>query len=378
MGYTIRHGIANTEAPPISESFSWIPADRRARPFITLSQAVPNYPPHKALQDHVAQRAAVPETSHYTDILGIPELRTALSAHLSDQYSGDVQAADIAVTAGGNQAFCLAALALCGAGDNVIIPAPYFFNHQMWFQMQGIEARYLRCDAKSGMLPNPRDAEQLIDQRTRAIMLVTPNNPTGAIYPPDLITAFFELCVANGIALLVDETYKDFRSTDKPAHPLFARADWRDAFVHLHSFSKSFALTGYRCGGLAASPDLVLEIEKLMDCVAICAPRIAQDAALFALTELGDWRGQKAREMAGKLDALVEAFEAPKLRYKLMSKRRVLCLCPASVRRRNLEVRGKAAGAVTRLAGAAGIDVRQRSGAIPAHRLCQCRRGADA
>ncbi len=319
MGYTIKPDISNTEAPPISESLSWIPVEKKAREFITLSQAVPNYPPARELQSHIARLAIKPVTSLYTDILGIDPLRRALANHLSDSYCGQVTPDDIAITAGANQAFCLALMALADAEDNVIVPSPYFFNHQMWLDMRGIATHHMQCQPANGMLPEPDQARDLIDERTRAIILVTPNNPTGAIYPPVLIEAFFELCAEHGIALLIDEAYKDFRATSDPAHSLFARPQWRDTFVHLHSFSKSFSLTGYRVGGMAASPQLIANVEKLMDCVAICAPRIAQDAAHYALEHLAGWRVNKAIEMDAKLAALGAAFSDARLRYRLAS-----------------------------------------------------------
>ncbi len=319
MGYTIRSEIADTNAPPISESISWLPEHTSGRDFINLSQAVPNYPPAPQLQSHIAELASAPDTSLYTDILGIEPLRVALADHLSAEYRAHVAMDDIAITAGGNQAFCLALMAIAAAGDNVIVPSPYFFNHQMWIDMQSIELRHLDCAPDNGMLPDPDLARQLIDQRTKAIVLVTPNNPTGAIYPPELIAALFDLCAEHDLALLIDETYMDFRGVDAPAHGLFARADWRDTFVHLHSFSKSFSLTGYRVGGMAASPRLIADVEKLMDCVAICAPRIAQEAALFGLENLSDWRAAKAAEMNEKLTILRRAFESDRLQYNLIS-----------------------------------------------------------
>ena len=120
-----------------------------------------------------------------------------------------------------------------------------------------------------------------ITARTRALVLVTPNNPTGAIYSPAFIKQCFELAKAHGFALVLDETYKDFRDDPgTPPHPLFARPDWQDTLVHLYSFSKVYALPGYRVGSLTAGAMLQAEIAKLLDCITICAPRIGQFAAL--------------------------------------------------------------------------------------------------
>lgn len=319
MSYTVKPEICSTETPPISESFSWLPVGENSQTPIILSQAVPNYPPAIGLQAHVAKLSAEPGTSLYTDILGLEPLREAFADHLSADYDADILPDDVAITAGGNQAFCLAMMAIAQSGDNVIVPSPYFFNHQMWFDMQGIEVRHLQCRAENSMLPSLADAQQLMDDRTRAIIMVSPNNPTGAVYPPALLEQMFDLCAEHDLALLIDETYKDFRGFAEPAHQLFSKPNWRDTFIHLHSFSKSFSLTGYRAGGMAASPDLIGHVEKLLDCVAICAPHIGQEAVLFGLQNLDTWRAGKVAEMAEKLSALKKAFENEALAYRMIS-----------------------------------------------------------
>lgn len=319
MAYQIKTSLINVEPAPISEAYSWVPKATGDRPFIQLSQDVPGYPPAESLQAMLAERTSLPQTSLYTDILGIPPLRTALADNINRDYGADTGPDNVAVTAGGNQAFCLAVMALASPGDNVILPEPCFFNHQMWLEMNGIEARFLACGDQTGMLPDPALAETLIDSRTRAIVLVTPNNPTGAIYPAPLIQAFFDLCEAHRIALLIDETYKDFRQTPQPAHNLFKLPDWSGTFIHLYSFSKVFSLTGYRIGAMVAGGDLISEIEKMLDCVAICAPRIGQDAALFGLRDLSAWKTEKQIEIATRLQAFRRAFSIKELDYELVT-----------------------------------------------------------
>ena len=319
MRYKVKPEIHSTETPPISESLSWLPPENPDQTAIILSQAVPNYPPAAELQDHLARLSSLADTSLYTDILGMPQLRQALAEDLSRDYAADLASDNIAITAGGNQAFCLTIMALASAGDNVVLPYPYYFNHKMWLDMLGIEARLLRCSSESAMLPDTGEAEELIDERTRAIVLVSPNNPTGAIYPPALLEQFHQLCRRNDLALVIDETYRDFRENRTPIHHLFQANGWDDAFIHLHSFSKSFALTGYRVGAICAAMDFVVEIEKLMDCVAICAPNIGQEAALFGLNHLDAWRQNKIHEMSSKLNALQAAFARNELAYRLVS-----------------------------------------------------------
>lgn len=316
MAYPINEAVATTMAPPISDAFSWIPSYRGKDSFINSSQAVPGYPPAAALVERIAQLAHEPGRHLYTDILGLPNLRAGFAAALQRDYGGDAGAQDVAITAGCNQAFCLAIAAIARPGDNVILPLPYFFNHHMWLAMRGIEPRLF----KSGGGPSDAErAEALVDERTRAVVLVSPDNPTGVVRAPEAILALYEMAERRGIALVIDETYKDFRGFAAPAHPLFEQPRWRDTFVHLYSFSKAFALTGYRVGAVAAAPRLVAELEKLMDCLAICAPHVSQAAVEYALSDLGDWQAEKVALMQTRLEALRGAFADPKLAYRMVS-----------------------------------------------------------
>jgi aspartate/methionine/tyrosine aminotransferase len=257
--------------------------------------------------------------ARYTDIEGLPELRAALAADIVAFYGGTVEPEQIVITAGCNQAFCLATLALAKAGDEIILPLPYYFNHQMWLEMQGIRAVHLPFRPDRGGVPDPDDAAARITDRTRAIVLVTPNNPTGAVYPPDAIATFHRLAREKGLALVIDETYRDFLPADTAPHALFRDAQWPDTLVHLYSFSKVFCLTGYRVGGIACCRALGAEIAKAMDTVAICAPRIGQVAAIHGLNTLGPWRRANTAMMRDRLAALRAAFRRNDVGYELVS-----------------------------------------------------------
>jgi len=318
MSIRTNPAISAVEAPPIAEATTWLKPGPRNRPVINLCQAVPSYPPAEAMQEAIGRFAREDAVSLYTDILGLPELREGLAAHMSAAYDGKVAADDVAITAGCNQAFAAAVMALAGPGDNVVLSAPYYFNHQMWLDMLRVEVRHLPCRSP-GLVPSPEDALQLVDERTRAIVLCSPNNPTGAIYSPATLAAFHDLARVKGTVLVLDETYKDFRADTAPPHGLFADGAWRDSFIQLYSFSKVFGMTGYRVGSLIAGPVILKEVEKILDCVAICAPHISQAAANFGLHNLDAWKAEKIAMIHGRADALLAAFVRPDLSYKLES-----------------------------------------------------------
>ena len=279
---------------------------------------MPAYPPAVALTDHLAGAVRQPEMARYTPIVGREDLRSALADELSETYGGRVTPDQVAITAGCNQAFCLALMALAGSGDEVVLAAPSYFNYQMWLEMLGVSPIYLPFRPERGGVPDPADAAARITPRTRAIVLVTPNNPTGAIYPPEVIDGFHRLAREAELALVLDETYRDFLPGDGPPHGLFACPDWDETLIHLYSFSKVYSLTGYRVGALVAGGGLLAEVAKAADCVAICAPAIAQEAALYGLRNLAEFRTEKRRLVLQRVSQFRAVFERQDLAYELI------------------------------------------------------------
>jgi aspartate/methionine/tyrosine aminotransferase len=209
-------------------------------------------------------------------------------------------------------------MSIAKAGDQVILPRPHYFNHDMWLRMQGVEPVSLDFRPGSGAVPAAEDAAKLIGPKTRAIVLISPNNPTGAVYPRETIHAFYELAQRSGIALLLDETYKDFLPEGARPHELFSDPGWRKTLVHLYSFSKVFALTGYRVGGITAGAALIAEIEKAMDCVSICPPRLGQEAALYGLKNLLPWARGNTEGLKARADLLGDGLQRSN-RWRLVS-----------------------------------------------------------
>lgn len=312
--------LAAVEPSPIAETKRWVlgrqfPPDR---PLIDLSQAVPGYPPALELRRHLGELLLDPAMHGYTPTLGLPALREAYAGHLSEFYGATVAPDEVGITSGCNQAFCLAITALARAGDQVLLPRPHYFNHDMWLRMQGIEPVPLDFRAGANGVPDAEDAARLVGARTRAIVLISPNNPTGAVYPAATIDAFYRLARDRGIALVLDETYKDFLPDGERPHALFSDPDWRRTVVHLFSFSKVFALTGYRVGAVTAGRPLMAEIEKVMDCVSICPPRLGQEAALYGLRHLLPWARHNTGGLKARADLLGGGLQRSN-RWRLVS-----------------------------------------------------------
>jgi aspartate/methionine/tyrosine aminotransferase len=322
MQFSMNAVLRTVSAPPIADAHRWIAGRTFAedRPLLDVSQAVPSYAPAQEMQRYLAEEIQKPGTALYTQIAGLPVLREALAAALSQDYAGHIQAQNIAITAGGNEAFSVAMMMLAGPGDEVLLPLPYYFNHQMWLQTLGIAPVYVPFNRHTGGTPDIEAIAPRITARTRALVLVTPNNPTGAVYAPEFLEQCFDLCKQAGIALVLDETYKDFRDdVTVPPHGLFSRPDWEDVLVHLYSFSKVYALTGYRVGSLTAGVAVQAQVAKLLDCITICAPHIGQLAALYGVTHLDAWREEKRLEMRAKKTALQAIFAQPVNGFRMVS-----------------------------------------------------------
>ena len=298
---------ATTFLPPVMEARRWLegvdfPPDR---PLINVSQAAPVDPPPRALRQAMAEFALSEDAAHlYGPVLGMPALRAALAAQIARHYGGAVTEGQVAITSGCNQAFCAAIAATCGEGDEILLPTPWYFNHKMWLDMAG--ARAVPLPTGDDLLPDPDRAAALISERTRAIVLVTPNNPGGVEYPAALVRAFAGLARARGLRLILDETYRDFDSRQGAPHDLFADPDWHDTLIHLYSFSKAYRLTGHRVGALVAAPGLLAEAEKFLDTVAICPGQIGQFAALKGIETLGQWLAGERAEILDRRAAITE------------------------------------------------------------------------
>ncbi|SDE92430.1 aminotransferase [Limimaricola pyoseonensis] len=299
----------STFQPPVMEARRWLegvdfPPER---PLINVSQAAPLDPPPRPLREAMARMVMEDAQAHlYGPVLGLSELRAEIAGRWSADYGGEVRPEQVAITSGCNQAYCAALAALCGEGDEVILPEPWYFNHRMWNDMAGL--RTVPLATGDDLLPDPEAAAALITERTRAIVLVSPNNPGGVEYPSDLLAAFRDLCRARGLALILDETYRDFDARTGAPHDLFADPDWDEVLIQLYSFSKAYRLTGHRIGALTASPARLAEAEKFLDTVTICPTSLGQRAALWGMRNLGQWLAGERAEILDRRAAVTESF----------------------------------------------------------------------
>lgn len=317
MRFAISPHIEKVHFPPISEVKGWIagrefPADK---PLVDLCQAVPDYAPAPELTAHLQGLLADPLTSKYSPDEGLPEVRAAVCDWYGRVYGAPPKPSELCLTIGASQAFWLAMMVLCQAGDEVVVQTPYYFDHAMGLDMLGLTPVYAPFDAASGGLPDVDVIAGLITDKTRAILLVTPSNPTGAVTPPATLRRLFELARVHGIALVLDETYNAF--IEAPPHDLFRDPAWGDHLVQIASFGKTFALTGYRAGALVACERFIHHALKAQDTMVVCAPRLTQQAIRYGVEHLDAWLVANREMMQRRHDAFRAAFVHPDNPFKL-------------------------------------------------------------
>ena len=249
---------------------------------ITLGQGVVYYGPPPETEAALRDFWAEPANHRYGAVWGIPPLREALAAKLAAENGiriGDER--QLVVTAGGNMAFFNALLAIADAGAEIILVSPYYFNHEMAVAMANCKAVTVPADDSYQL--DVAAIAAAITPRTRAVVTISPNNPTGAVYPRADLRAVNELCAGRGIYHVHDEAYEYFTYGE---HTHFSPGSLPGASAHtisLFSLSKSYGFASWRIGYLTIPAALYDAVAKIQDTVLICPPLVSQVAALGAL-----------------------------------------------------------------------------------------------
>jgi aspartate/methionine/tyrosine aminotransferase len=267
------------QSPIIPVVGGWI---RESPGTISLGQGVVHYGPPQAAIDAVRDALALPTTHEYHDVSGIPILVETIKSKLADENRIDVgRGSRIMVTAGANMAFMHAMLAITMPGDEIILPVPFYFNHDMAIDMAG--CRVVRVPTTDRYQLNVDAIERAITPRTRAVVTISPNNPTGAVLTEMSLRQVNELCGARGIYHLADEPYEYF--TYGPARHVspgsFPGA--AEYTISIYSLSKAYGFAGWRIGYMVYPEALAAAMLKIQDTILICPTIAAQVGAAAAL-----------------------------------------------------------------------------------------------
>jgi aspartate/methionine/tyrosine aminotransferase len=276
---TASRRLAAVQAPVISVISRWIAETPGT---ISLGQGVVSYGPPREAVDAAHRFGETIEEHCYGPIEGEPDLLEAIEHKLARENGVVARPHScVFVTAGCNLAFVHAMLAILDSGDEVILLAPYYFNHEMAVQMIG--GRVVSVPTTTDHQIDLDAIRAAITPRTRAVVTVSPNNPTGAVYGETSLRALNALCAERGVFHVHDETYEYF-TYGSAVH--FSPGSIDDAPAHtisLYSCSKAFGMAGWRVGYLVAPAALAEALGKIQDTSLICAAIVSQRAAVAAL-----------------------------------------------------------------------------------------------
>jgi aspartate/methionine/tyrosine aminotransferase len=277
---------------------------------ISLGQGIVHYGPPPEAAEAVRQALTDPTTHEYSGGTGRPDLVKRIAAKLAAE--NDINGVDasggsaIMVTAGANMAFMHAVLAISEPGDEIILPVPFYFNHEMAIQMAGCRAVAVRTDAN--YRPDLDAIGRAITDRTRAIVTISPNNPTGAVFPAALLREVNNLCRDRGLYHISDETYEYF--TYGSARHL-SPGSLPGAAAHtvsIYSLSKAYGMAGWRIGYAVYPDDLTPAMLKIQDTILICPTVVAERAALAALEVGRPYCDPHVRELATIRQIVLDAL----------------------------------------------------------------------
>ena len=250
---------------------------------ISLAQGIPYLNTHQVITSFVEEKIRAGLCDRYSLSPGLEELREELSHSLSVDGAKYDPDQELIVTAGSIQGMTATLLALVQKGDEVLVPSPTYASYIGSIHLSEATPVYVPLDEDTGFDLSLSAFEEAITPRTRAIILCTPNNPTGTVFSAPLLEALLKLAVEKNIFIIVDEVYKDFYFSHQ-AHISPASFPWaRENLIRVCSFSKAYAMTGWRVGFLAAPKHLAASILKVHDVMVSCAPVASQYAAIAAL-----------------------------------------------------------------------------------------------
>ncbi len=291
---------------------------REGAQVISLGQGVPGFPVAFKALESARQALKEPSTHIYSPDAGLFPLRKALSAALGE-YNG-IEAdpeCEIIITAGANHAFVLALFTLLEPGDKVLLPSPYYFDHEMAIRIVGGHPVVVALSEKAGFRLRMEDLEPFLETNPRALVIISPNNPTGAVYEPRELRQIGRTLAAKDIQIITDETYQHFVYDGAEHFSLASMPDEiRAQVITIGSFSKTFSMTGWRVGYLVAEPGFIQEALKVQDAMLVCAPVISQKAALGALSEPSQEMARRRQILDERRQLLIERMaEIPQLMW---------------------------------------------------------------
>jgi aspartate/methionine/tyrosine aminotransferase len=273
---------------------------------IHLEIGEPDFPTPSIIKEE-AQKALREGYTHYTHNAGLIELRQAIADYYKSTQSVEISPEEVIVTVGGTEALFLSILTTTDIRDEILIPDPGYPPYLSMVRMAGAVPTFYNLEEEKSFLPNINEIESKVSERTKAIVINTPNNPTGAVYPKYALKDLAKLASDHGLVLISDEVYDRIIFDEVEHYSMLRFDDPADGTIVVNSFSKTFAMTGWRIGfALCKDVELIRNMVKLQESVVACAPAMVQRAAIVPLLHVQEIIEDMVKEYCDRRDLLVK------------------------------------------------------------------------
>ena len=276
--------------------------------YISLGIGEPDFNTPKEICNQALQDALQGAT-HYTQSQGDPELLKAIQMYLHERLGEDLSPHQIVVTTGGVGGLTSFFRTVLNPGDEVLIPDPYFPPYRHHIEWVGGKAVHVQTLFENGFVPTPEALEAAITPQSRVLLLNSPNNPTGTVIPAETLDDIARIVQARDLLVLSDEVYERLLYDGRTHESIRTRPGMRERTVVVHSFSKSFAMTGWRIGYSFGPEWLIESMIKVVSSTTSCAPSVSQRAALAALQLDPEVVNAMAEEFRIRRDHSYEALQ---------------------------------------------------------------------
>jgi aminotransferase len=284
---------------------------------VSLSVGDPDLPPppHVIRAAHDALDAG---RTRYTHWQGLRELRVAIAEKLGRENGLDYSPDEVIVTVGAEEALYVALTALVGPGDEVLMADPYFHALPKLVTLAGGTPVFVPAREADGFVLQADEVERRISPRAKALIVVTPNNPTGAVLDANALEALADVARRRNLIVISDEIYERTLYDGARHHSIAALSGMRERTIVINGFSKSYSMTGFRLGYLAAPADMVQALQALKEPLSICTTSVSQWAGLAALTGPQDAAervriyDERRRVLMGGLEAMGIPYVRPR------------------------------------------------------------------
>lgn len=276
---------------------------------VSLAQGIPSFDTPDPIKEFVKQKIDAGKCAKYSLTIGLPELLESVSEALAEEGMPYDPWTEIIATCGSIEAITASIMALTDPGDEVLIPSPTYTSYQEAIKVAGCKPGFFPLNEEKNFDLDVDSLSKYVTKKTKIIFYCNPNNPTGTIYSKEQQLKLADFAEKHNLFILTDEVYKDFIYTDEPYFTVAQIPELRKRVVRIFSFSKAYAMTGWRIGFVHSDASLISEILKIHDSLVTCAPVVSQYAGIAALDHAQDYIEKFKNEFLYRRNRTIELLD---------------------------------------------------------------------